>query len=1406
MSKGIVYWLRRLFRCQEGAVNASHGGVAILGDNLGGVFTGQVNLVSTESEEEADERQWEQCIAASASVVHSASAQRLASETVVAVNLIEVDPKSDAGERAEAAESVRTPITADRVIELIATGRNIVIFGEGGIGKTTAALRFAKSLLEEHPPRRLPIFIDAPAWTNSNREPFEFMASLPSYAAAGMTAARLSRYANHDRLTLFIDGWNEISAASQESCSQRMRAFIDATPGINIVLTTRNTLQRPETASPVLVGVAGIDWQHQQEYIRERLPAAEANALVDQLSVQHRLRHAARNPLVLQGVVSLKSRNQTIANAFMVYRAIVETYEREGPRSAALAAPPLHGLHNAYLESLAWRMNADGGTALPAAVARPILAKEVESLQSSRQIFNPVEPSQLLHELCDHHLLFLEHGLVKFAHQRFQEYFAAKRYLSLLDARDAEHDSNLLEPLEDQAWEDTLLLVAAKLSSEAAPSAARLALVRAAITIDLHFTCVIAAAAGFDRRDDATTFDELVATVNRVVDSSDSSIVGYGLACMIDSTLPAFSQRTWDHLEQADQQQRLHFYRCGSNPISIRQLGPDASARLLTWSVDRHAEFIHEIAGNAANWEYLVDCAFNASLDELRIAAISAIRWEYPASDVALQAWLCAPDAVKLGDGLIGLLEEDLIEGSEEVHTELRRVHAMMSDERAHRLALRFQPILPSPPTAYLLDLLRGDRTQHASETALALMSESDPERLDALAVENIFSTAYPAEWAVDRIRLLDADTRSSLFGRALQEFSEVPSGNYAADVIVPCANHDQASAVLRDYLALHSDWLSRRRDFDNHDKHSALRSLLLHMDGEMLVVVSIELAKNEDSWARHEIAELIRNRSDDTLDNHTRTPWTPSIDQTSALIDALMEDIESGSLMCALADIASRVDANHYQSLIKRCCQWELDEWSTYRVAINRWVDAGGIRERPTNPSNRITLPRILARWGVSALPFLRTLVDHPEADQFVFSAMAIILQQRWQLKLRHSSASRLNGIDMSRIRLATGRVMLQPDSELQDETDAISSQLAERLSSQRHLLEDQSIPERDRRRIRSRVVALTLALARIPSPVGALPVLDAITSGSVEGRAAIDATASLLEQGLSPDHPGLVSKLCEMWESMATRRWLDQSQAYEFKNLSHTILRLPHALLPNPAAYYLERWLAVDGGHDVANRLAADGSKAAFDLLCSMLQRSDGDSHRHQHIAHSIVSALSAATWQQFVEVVADGTFFGRSSGLWHLDNVAASIQAKLGELPDAIAAILKACAGNPSRAAVRLGCLLLQESHSSDEKAHEFAASIFTADNVSLDASSPLEFTRLFFRKQALEAGAYRILPVASNQLRMLFFSIAGSESRFSRAARALLCEIEAERRESGHPAKEPRHPDRRSGISLADALTG
>ena len=86
----------------------------------------------------------------------------------------------------------------------------MVLFGAGGIGKTTFLLDLCTSCLISG--RRIPLYVDAAVWARTNAGLFEYLASQPSAQGNGVTSVELTKLAEAGRLVIMLNGWNEMSA------------------------------------------------------------------------------------------------------------------------------------------------------------------------------------------------------------------------------------------------------------------------------------------------------------------------------------------------------------------------------------------------------------------------------------------------------------------------------------------------------------------------------------------------------------------------------------------------------------------------------------------------------------------------------------------------------------------------------------------------------------------------------------------------------------------------------------------------------------------------------------------------------------------------------------------------------------------------------------------------------------------------------------------------------------------------------------------------------------------------------------------------------------------------------------------------------------------------------------------
>jgi len=238
------------------------------------------------------------------------------------------------------------PTNLDEMLDRASSGENLLFYGEGGIGKTTAAIELARRMLDVECPR-VPVFIDAAAWSSTDLSLLDYIASLLPFLSRKINLTDLARLISAGRITLVINGWNEIPATNQERCAQRMKQVTGAESNINVVLTAREAFDKSGFVSPIKIRVTGLSWVNQKEFIRSQLEADQAAALIEILARNNALRVAARNPLVLTGVVRLQQHGiESAHGSFNIFKAIVENYENEGTRGASLRSVP--GCHHGY--------------------------------------------------------------------------------------------------------------------------------------------------------------------------------------------------------------------------------------------------------------------------------------------------------------------------------------------------------------------------------------------------------------------------------------------------------------------------------------------------------------------------------------------------------------------------------------------------------------------------------------------------------------------------------------------------------------------------------------------------------------------------------------------------------------------------------------------------------------------------------------------------------------------------------------------------------------------------------------------------------------------------------------------------------------------------------------------------
>ncbi len=197
----------------------------------------------------------------------------------------------------------------------------------------------------------------------------------------------------------------------------------------------------------------------------------------------------------------------------------------------------------------------------------------------------------------------------------------------------------------------------------------------------------------------------------------------------------------------------------------------------------------------------------------------------------------------------------------------------------------------------------------------------------------------------------------------------------------------------------------------------------------------------------------------------------------------------------------------------------------------------------------------------------------------------------------------------------------------------------------------------------------------------------------------------------------------------------------------------------------------------------------------------------HIGEELAYAIAGGLSPSTFESFLELLKNGTFFQLQRSVWNLERMAGHIADVIGTDASRREALVVTCSQSENEAAEALVCAVLAATRDGERDMLAFGLRALDKDSHKNGWIPAIEMLRgLFTRHEPLDnAGMYEIYPRSCNTLRQQLFVRAFGTQQSANRAKALLCQVEASRREMGRPSDEPRHPDIDRGLPWNVALS-
>jgi hypothetical protein len=330
----------------------------------------------------------------------------------------------------------------------------LVLIANAGAGKTTSLQHYAylqaKALLDNPCELRpLPLYVElryyqASLWQLLTAA-LQVGGQQPSY-----DENRLRQEIAEGKWVLLLDGLNEVPNDRREQAFRELEWIIQQNGQARLVITSRRDVPLERLKLPVFRLDPLTDDQI-VDFLKRHFPdKRQAETFARTLRRNPRLWDWGRNPLQLWMLaqVGLKAKGGLPENRGQLLRRFVEYLlkreENKGPQTP-------RDIKLDLLSEIGYQTRQSGRVSFPRSQAWQIVRQRSQEMGYEDE----VDSAKFVREVCDNHLLADQGEQLAFAHEMYQEYFAACGLKWRYEA-----DPRVVEPLQGQPqWREPLVLL-----------------------------------------------------------------------------------------------------------------------------------------------------------------------------------------------------------------------------------------------------------------------------------------------------------------------------------------------------------------------------------------------------------------------------------------------------------------------------------------------------------------------------------------------------------------------------------------------------------------------------------------------------------------------------------------------------------------------------------------------------------------------------------------------------------------------------------------------------------------------------------------------------------------------------------------------------------------------------------
>ena len=365
----------------------------------------------------------------------------------------------------------------------LAANGELSIVAPAGTGKSTTLVQLTGTILASG--NKVAVFVPLNEWSGQTGGVLETLTRRAAFRDVREQDFML--LAVHGRLTLVLDGWNELDPASRKRAIAEVTRLRRDFPLLELAISTRRqALDVPISGPEIEVQPLSED---QQLEIARATAGAKGEALIDHAWRIPGLRELVSVPLYLNALLIRAPNEAMPITKEEVLRLFIAEHESSAENAEALHVQ-LHGLHGEMLTALAVEAMTSASTAVSEIRARSVISETSNRLRFEGQITDQPQPREVLDLLVSHHALVRSgnSGGVSFQHEQIQEWYASfvvDRLMCAAAAGEASAATRLeVNILNMPSWEEAILFSCERLSRDQKGAEVIAAAVLDALSID----------------------------------------------------------------------------------------------------------------------------------------------------------------------------------------------------------------------------------------------------------------------------------------------------------------------------------------------------------------------------------------------------------------------------------------------------------------------------------------------------------------------------------------------------------------------------------------------------------------------------------------------------------------------------------------------------------------------------------------------------------------------------------------------------------------------------------------------------------------------------------------------------------------------------------------------------------